>query len=106
MFVSESDSAFTGYAISQPATPLHIPTPHDISAIGIIDDYYHADFADPSILIGNGTDAALLLRKAEAALQARGKEAALVVCPAAWKSKIAVLEAEGYKSGITWFKKR
>lgn len=104
MFVSERESAFTGYAIAQPATPLHFPTPHDIGAIGVIDDYYHADFADPSILTGDG--AALLLRTAEAALKARGNEAALVVCPAAWKSKIAVLQAAGYKNGITWFKKR
>ena len=106
MFVSEMDSALTGYAIAHPATPLHFPTPHDIGAIGVIDDYYHADFADRSILIGNGAGAALLLRTAEAALQARGNKAALVVCPAAWKSKIEVLQAAGYKNGITWFKKR
>ena len=106
MLVSEADGRVTGYAISQPATPLHFPPAHDIAATGVIDDYYHEDFADPVNLTGDGTGAARLLRAAEMALTARGNTAALVVCPAAWTSKIAVLEAEGYRTALTWFIKR
>ncbi len=106
MFVSETNGEFTGYAISHPATPLHFPTPHDIAAIGVIDDFYHVDLADPSKLAGNGAGASELLYAAEAALEARGNDAALIVCPAAWASKIDVLEAAGYINAITWFIKR
>ncbi|MFQ6547671.1 hypothetical protein AADZ90_006910 [Aestuariibius sp. 2305UL40-4] len=106
MFVSEVGDTVTGYAISQPATPLHFPPPHDISAIGVIDDYYHSDLADPERLQNDGGAAASLLQPAEAALQARGNTAALVVCPAAWLSKIAILKDAGYENAITWFKKR
>lgn len=106
MFVSESEEAFEGYAISQPATPLHFPTPHGIGGIGIIDDYYHTDFEDPNRLKDAGHSAAALLRAAEAAREACGDKAMLVVCPAAWKSKIELLEASGYENAITWFIKR
>lgn len=106
MFVAEGQGGFEGYAIAQPATPLHFPTPHDIGAIGIIDDYFHADFADPATLDGAGSGAAEALTVAEGALHARGNEAALIVCPAAWTSKIEVLEAAGYRTAMTWFIKR
>lgn len=106
MFVSESDGDFHGYAISQPATHMHIPIPHDVSAVGKIDDYYHVDTADPAMLPDNARGGTALLRAAEAALAARGNEAAFVVCPAAWTSKIELLEAAGYRKAITWFKKR
>lgn len=93
-----------GYAISHPATPLHFPPAHDITAIGVIDDYYHREFHDPEARQGSG--AAALLRVAEAARQARGGAAVLVVCPSAWASKIAVLEGEGYRTAITWHIRR
>jgi len=32
--------------------------------------------------------------------------AAVVVCPAAWTSKITVLERAGYKTAIMWMIKR
>ena len=105
MFVSEANGLFTGYAISQPATPLHFPTPHDIARIGAIDDYYHTDLSDPATL-QDGEGALSLLCTAGAALEARGNDAALIVCPAAWSSKIAVLKMAGYENAITWFKKR
>ncbi len=106
MFISEIGEDFRGYAISHPATPLHFPAPHDISGIGVIDDYFHSDFADPDTLKNSGTAAANLLQSAEAALQTRGNEAALIVCPAAWISKIALLEGAGYTTAISWFIKR
>lgn len=106
MFVSEAKGALTGYAISHPATPLHFPSPHDIRAVGVIDDYHHADMSDPVMLQDDGKGASRLLWAAEAALEARGDNAALVVCPAAWISKIAVLEAAGYTNAITWYIKR
>jgi hypothetical protein len=106
MFVSKADGNTNGYAISQPATPLHFPMVHDISQTGIIDDYYHPDFKNPRKLEQNGTAASTLLHAAEAALGAQEDKAALIVCPAAWESKISVLEAAGYKNAITWFIKR
>lgn len=106
MFVAGPVSALDGYAISQPATRLHFPAAHDIAGIGVIDDYYHTQMADPAALRGDGTGAAELLGAAEAALEARGNAAALVVCPAKWTSKTAVLEAAGYANAITWYKRR
>lgn len=106
MVVSEAGGALTGYAVAQPATALHFPSPHDIRAIGVMDDYHHREFSDPKTLTADGKGASDLLRAGEAALAERGKDAALVVCPAAWASKIAVLEAAGYRNAITWFKKR
>ncbi|WP_421857524.1 hypothetical protein [Oricola sp.] len=106
MFVCESDDAFHGYAIAQPATHLHFPLPHDIGAIGVIDDFYHVDLRDPSALPEETTCGAELFRAAEAALEARGYDAAFAVCPAAWTSKTALLEAAGYRNAMTWLKKR
>lgn len=106
MFVCETEGEFEGYAISQPATQLHFPAPHDISAVGFIDDYFHADFSDPDALDGDGGAAQDLLIAAEVALQNRGNAVALVVCPAAWSSKIDVLKSAGYHTAITWFIKR
>lgn len=106
MFVSASDGEFHGYAISQPVTHMHFPMPHDISAVGKIDDYYHVDTADPAMLADDTKGACDLLLTAEAALAARGNNAAFVVCPAAWSSKKQLLEAAGYSNAMTWFKKR
>ncbi|MCR9136639.1 MAG: hypothetical protein NXI27_11625 [Alphaproteobacteria bacterium] len=106
MFVSSSDGEFNGYAISQPVTHMHFPIPHDISAVGKIDDYYHVDTADPTALPDDAKGASDLLLAAEAALAARGNNAAFVVCPAAWTSKRKMLEAAGYSNAMTWFKKR
>ncbi len=106
MFVTEVDGHFKGYIVSQPVTPLHIPPAHEMSRTGIVDDYYHIDFEDPHSLKDSGAGATLLLRSAEAALAARGCDTALIVCPAAWISKIQLLEAAGYKNAITWLKKR
>ncbi|MCV3273640.1 GNAT family N-acetyltransferase [Roseobacter sinensis] len=106
MFVADAEQGVAGYVISQPATPLHFPAPHDISCIGVIDDFYHAGFSDRTALDAHGIGARALLTRAEAALRTRGNAAAMVVCPAAWSSKIALLEDAGYRTAITWFKKR
>lgn len=102
MFVARDRGGFRGYAISQPATALHFPTPHDISGVGVIDDFFHSDLKDPHAGTARGTEAAALFEAAEAARQCRGDHSVLVVCPAAWRSKIALLEAMGYGNAITW----
>lgn len=102
MFVSVSGGVH-GYAISQPATPLHFPTPHDISGIGVIDDFYHGALQDPAVLSGDTDNAKALVTAAEAARSERGDTSVLVVCPAAWASKIELLKQAGYRNAITWF---
>lgn len=103
MFVAESGGMLRGYAISHPATPLHFPSPHDISAVGVIDDYFHEELEQPQGLDAGNTTAAELLASAEAARRTRGDASVMVVCPAAWESKIALLEQSGYRKAITWF---
>jgi hypothetical protein len=98
--------ALEGYVIAQPASRLHFPAAHDIGRTGLIDDYYHPDFADPLSLSNGGTGATALLRAAESALADRGASAALVVCPAGWRSKLDVLEAAGYETAMVWSIKR
>ncbi len=105
MFVSMVDGDITGYAISQPATSLHFPPAHEIGAIGVIEDFHHVTLSKPESLGPADTEAAALFQAAEAARTARGNQAMMVVCPAAWTSKIALLEAEGYRNAITWYKK-
>lgn len=103
MFVSDLGGRLRGYAISHPATPLHFPSPHDISAVGVIDDYFHEGLERPDGLDTGSTPAAELLGAAEAARRARGDASIIVVCPAAWQSKISLLEQSGYRKAITWF---
>lgn len=103
MFVSDVQGQVQGYVISQPATALHIPAGHDISRIGFVDDFYHADFDVPDHLQKDGKGAGALLAMAEGALHARGNDAVLLVCPSAWASKISLLEAAGYRRAITWY---
>lgn len=102
MAVTEAEGMLTGYVVSQPATRLHFPAPHDIAGIGVVDDFYHEDFADPDDPVtGGGTDA--LLRSAEAARAGRGDSSVMVVCPAAWTAKRTLLERAGYATAITWY---
>lgn len=103
MFVAEARDGIDGYAISQPATPLHFPPAHDISGVGFIDDFFHRDFED---VAGAGRDArgaADLLLTAETALAARGSDAVLIVCPADWTSKRRLLEATGHRVASVWY---
>ena len=48
----------------------------------------------------------MLLRAAEAAFANRGMEAAFVVCPAGWTSKIELLKSAGYETAMVWSSKR
>ncbi|MDD7969954.1 hypothetical protein [Roseinatronobacter alkalisoli] len=102
MFVSDDVGGIRGYAISHPATPLHFPTPHDISGIGVIDDFFHEAIENPDKLGGSGPEAVALFSVAAAARARRGNHSVLVVCPADWRSKIELLEKQGYRNAITW----
>lgn len=106
MFVAAPEGEVEGYVISQPATALHFPPAHDIAATGFIDDFHHEDLQDPDHTEGTGKGAHDLFAAAEAALAQRQNDAALVVCPAAWLSKAAMLEAAGYETALVWRIKR
>jgi len=106
MFVSEVAGRIEGYAISQPATPLHFPPAHDIGGVGIIDDFYHRDFRDIADPAQNHSAASHLIAAAEAALARRDRTAALVICPAGWASKRAFLETTGHSVALVWHIKR
>ena len=101
MFVARHGAAVHGYAISQPATPLHFPAPHDIAGVGVVDDFYHASLEDPQAE-GVDAEAAMLFAAAEGARARRGNDALLVVCPAAWRSKATLLHHAGYRNAMTW----
>ena len=106
MVVMGPPENLNGYVIAQPASRLHFPPAHDITGTGVIDDYYHPDLADPTVLANGGEGATTLLRAAEAAFADRGIGAAFVVCPARWRSKIEMLEAAGYETAMVWSIKR
>lgn len=106
MLVMGPSDDLTGYVIAQPTSRLHFPPAHDITGNGVIDDYYHPDLADPSVLAKGGEGAIILLRAAEAAFAGRGVAAAFVVCPAKWRSKLEMLEAAGYETAMVWSIKR
>ena len=106
MRVAGPPDALEGYVIAQPASRLHVPPAHAIAGTGVIDDFHHADLADPSALADGGAGASALLRSAEAAFADRGVGASLVVCPAAWRSKVKLLEAAGYETAMVWQVKR
>ena len=106
MLVAGAPGAVRGYIITQPVAPLLIPAAHDISAIGVIDDFYDEDFAAVPGGASDGTTAVDLLSAAESAFARRGVSAALAVCPAAWTSKVALLEAQGWRTAKLWMLKR
>ncbi len=106
MLVLGEPENLDGYIIAQPASRLHFPPAHDIAGTGVIDDFYHPDLADPETLENGGQGANALLRAAEAAFADRGMGAALVVCPAEWRSKVRMLQAAGYETAMVWSIKR
>jgi hypothetical protein len=95
-----------GYVIAQPCSPLLIPIAHDVAAIGVIDDFYDEDFANVSVVSNSGSSGEDLLAAAESAFAQRGVDSALVVCPAAWPSKISLLERRGYRTAKLWMLRR
>ncbi|MBY5931513.1 hypothetical protein KUV51_00770 [Tateyamaria omphalii] len=106
MMVLGPPDSLGGYVIAQPASRLHFPPAHDIGGTGVIDDYFHTDFADVETLAHSGDGAIALLHAAEAAFVARGIDAVFVVCPAAWHSKIELLKMAGYETAMVWSIKR
>lgn len=106
MLVDGAPAALNGYAVAQPASRLHFPPAHDISATGVIDDFFHRQFADPARMDPGVLPSTPLIRGAETAFAQRGITTAFVVCPAAWTSKIAALEDAGYRTAMTWLMKR
>lgn len=106
MMVLDPSEDLEGYIIAQPASRLHFPSAHDITATGVIDDYYHPELADQTTFTNGSTGATALLRAAEAAFANRGIGAAFVVCPAGWASKIKMLEEAVYETAMVWSIKR
>lgn len=106
MLVMGPADNLSGYVIAQPASRLHFPPAHDITAVGVIDDFYHPEWANPGVLAANGEGSSMLSSAAEAAFAGRGVEAAIVVCPARWQSKARMLEAAGYETALVWSIKR
>lgn len=96
------DGGAGGYIIAQPATRMHIPPAHALGGTGIIDDFHHPDMESPEALANDGAGALALLSAAEASFVERGIDTALVVCPAAWRSKRQVLGAAGYDVALVW----
>lgn len=106
MLVTGPRDALDGYVVAQPASRLHFPRAHDISATGVIDDFFHRQYADPTKTPEGGVAAQVLLQAAESSFAARGIKNAFVVCPAAWTSKTALLEQAGYETAMVWMIKR
>lgn len=106
MLVCGTAEALEGYVIAQPVSRLHFPPAHDVRATGVIDDYYHTEYSEPAELHDHGNNASSLLHAAEASFASRGISTAVVVCPAAWTSKIKVLERNGYETAIEWMIRR
>jgi hypothetical protein len=106
MMVAGNTAEIDGYIIAQPASRLHFPPAHDIDSVGVIDDYFHTEMANPAELDGGGVVSASLLSAAEDAFAERHTETGFVVCPAGWHSKIEVLEHTGYTTAMTWFAKK
>ncbi|SEV88126.1 hypothetical protein SAMN04488515_0037 [Cognatiyoonia koreensis] len=102
MMVMGSPDNIAGYVIAQPASRLHFPPAHDITGTGVIDDFYHAELANPTALGQGSVGASALLQAAESAFANRGMGAAFVVCPAGWTSKIELLKAAGYETAMVW----
>jgi predicted N-acetyltransferase YhbS len=106
MFVSVEAGEVHGYVIAQPVAPLLVPAAHEIAGIGIIDDFYDDDLADVATFSNGGSNAESLLAAAESAFARRAVDSALVVCPAAWPSKVALLERRAYRPAKLWMLKR
>lgn len=106
MFVAGAPGEVHGYIIAQPISPLLVPAAHDIRAVGVVDDFYDKDFANFSVASNGGATAGNLLSAAESAFARRAFAAVLAVCPAAWTSKVSVLERKGYRSAKLWMLKR
>jgi hypothetical protein len=102
MLIASAAGEVRGYIIAQPIAPLLVPAPHEITAIGVVDDFYDEDFADISIMSTGASSGANLLAAAESAFAQRAIGSAVVVCRAGWSSKISLLEQRGYRTAKLW----
>ncbi|MBP6013097.1 MAG: hypothetical protein KBA31_12795 [Alphaproteobacteria bacterium] len=94
-----------GFIIAQPASPIQLPITADAQTVGVIDDFHDATFGTSLRHERAGTSGAELLAAAENDFIARGKTAALAICPAAWTAKQALLVRAGYTTNHLWFVK-
>lgn len=106
MFVATDAGEVHGYVIAQPISPLLVPAGHEVAGIGVVDDFYDEDFANISTLLSSGLSSETLLTAAESSFARRAVESALVVCPAAWSSKVSLLQRQGYRPAKVWMLKR
>jgi hypothetical protein len=106
MLVAGVPGKVRGYIIAQPCSPLLMPVGHEVAPIGVIDDFYDEDFADAAVVANGGSSGEALLAAAENAFRRRGVDSTLVVCPAAWSSKISALERRGYRTAKLWMMKQ
>lgn len=94
-----------GFIIAQPASPIQLPITADAQATGVIDDFHDATFGTSLTQERKSPSGADLLAAAENDFIARGKTAALAICPAAWTAKKALLTRAGYSTNHMWFVK-
>lgn len=106
MFVAGVTGVVRGYIIAQPCSRLLMPIAHEVAGLGVIDDFYDEDFADIAAVANDGSSGAALLAAAESAFARRGVDSTLVVCPAAWSSKVSLLERNGYRLAKLWMAKQ
>jgi predicted N-acetyltransferase YhbS len=106
MLVAAEAGEVHGYVIAQPISPLLVPAGHEVAPIGVIDDFYDEDFANISAVSSSGLSGEKLLTAAESAFARRAVDSALVVCPAAWSSKVSLLERRGYRTVKLWMLRR
>jgi hypothetical protein len=106
MLVAAGPSGMHGYVIAQPCSPLLVPSAHEVTAIGVIDDFYDGDFANVSAVSNGGATGEDLLAAAESVFARRGVFSMLVVCPAAWSSKVSLLKQRGYRTAKLWMLRR
>jgi len=83
-----------------------MPITAEVAGVGVIDDFYDEDFAAISVVENGGSGGAALLTAAESAFAQRSIDSTLVVCPAAWVSKMSLLEQSGYRTAKTWMLKK
>ena len=104
MFVSRTKNAVDGFIIAQPGSPLHIPAAHDVSRIGLIDDFYAAAF-EGHVSSDDQPRIAGLISAAERMFEAKGINSAMAICPVKMTEKARFLAGHGFRSGNLWMVK-
>jgi hypothetical protein len=105
MLVSGPPEHIEGFIIAQPGSPLHLPPAHDVSQIGLIDDFHAIAFELPDESTAHTDRALALLRAAEGAFSDRGLKAAMAICPVRMTAKANILQRGGYEAANLWMVK-